>query len=321
MNKTLWSLLFYTSAISLTHAGVFNLVEPDIKWDKKEVSVCFADFSHYKKSYLSEKEPDLNETNVIAYTQSHKEALEDIIIQEYTKERTGIAFIGWKDCQEQPDSDVYLFRISDSGAGFIGVASQGEAGEQTFEEVGIFSKKKVKVYRKQNKDKKAFLALNTALLKSARLSRVSEFQMTALHEFGHLAGLQHEHADIREDNKRYGDSNCSTSGTRTAEGPLSSTKKVSVYDRNSIMNYCYGNILRQNGLNIMVPTSLAKKFSLKDSSLIQATPVVDGIHYEIKIGLSRGDLHGLSCLYLYDNKTNKEICRPEYNPATGSLEK
>lgn len=309
--KKLISALLLTSSIGTVSAGVFNLTQPDVIWDKKEISVCFADSSHFDKSYLSDQIPDLPLTSIVLFTGPHKEALEDIIKQEYTLERTGVHFTGWKDCQTNPESDVYLFRLSDSGQGLTGAASQGEAGAPT--SVG-----KKRVFQKQGKEKKPYLALNTALMNYPNLSKVDDYQLTGVHEFGHLAGLQHEHADMREDGKRYGDSNCLRTNYSSSEGAYSSTEKVSVYDYNSVMNYCYGNVLRRRGLHFIVSKEEGK-YALKDSTLITATPATNGTAYDIKIGLSRGDVHALSCLYRFDKKTKKEICRQDYDPATGKI--
>ena len=64
----------------------------------------------------------------------------------------------------------------------------------------------------------------------------------ALHEFGHVAGLRHEHARA--------DSTCKKSDELIEEEQMKSEEfsASAAYDPNSIMNYCYRDIVLQEKL-------------------------------------------------------------------------
>lgn len=313
MNKLLLTTIVALSS-ALTHAAPVNLTEPDVGWSKKEVRVCFADSSHLFKSRLYEK--GVEQASLLPFTKAQKAAIKTVITQEYTLNRTGISYTGWKDCKQDPKSDAYLFRVIDPTISFSGSATMGESGKISFIDQGPESKI-VRAYRKDKEEaSKPYVALNTNVMTGEGASPIEHLQLAAVHEFGHLSGLDHEHMDIDPENQRYPDRNCDATGIliKESEIPYFSTKKVSVYDTNSVMNYCFIEILKSSSPSFIIAEKDVALFDFQDSSLITSKPDPDGIHFEVKIGLSQGDVHALKCLYVYSEDIRNQICVPTFDP-------
>lgn len=328
MNKTLLTLLFSASALTTAHAGPENLVEPYVVWSKKQVSVCYASSKDFTKTQLPDSAPELREAAITSFTAAQKTLIKTAVTGAYSSAATGIEFVGWEECSKKPESDAYLFHISDAEQPFLGIASIGEAGNYGYVDVPLdqTGKNKSRVFGMfKDPSKKAFVGINTALLSDKIALKVDDnLKLTAIHEFGHLAGLRHEHADptmmVLNEKKIpvSQDLNCQTVGFEVKELPFQTTFKTSVYDANSIMNYCFLYVVQAYGTQFGLKTEgVGKYFLFKDPSIITQIPIKDGMGYKIKIGLSKGDLHALKCLYSYDKNTVKRTCKDTYNPLTG----
>jgi hypothetical protein len=152
------------------------------------------------------------------------------------------------------------------------------------------------------KDKSPFVYLfyDEALAPRYKMEPLQHLKMTALHEFGHLAGLRHEH--IREEAKAAEDPSC-----LTGEIPGPEVKSFGSYDPNSIMNYCWNGFLRRNGTRgtFRVPEEktlqevLAGNRLYHDPGLFDLSPAeTPGTYrFDIRIALSRGDRFTLRSLY------------------------
>lgn len=77
-------------------------------WPTKNVSVCFApkDVPEYVGGEVT--------AQVANWTQKNKDLVRSWVKAEFSEERTGINFIGWKDCAEAPKANVTLF-YNDNG--------------------------------------------------------------------------------------------------------------------------------------------------------------------------------------------------------------
>ncbi len=313
MKKILSALILPLGSMPLM-AGILNLVEPNVSWSNPEVRVCFANYSQLKDTSFSTYQYKVTENSFSFFSDEQKLVIKNIVTKEYTPERTGIHFVGWNDCQSDPQSDVYIFNLEDKDQYFTGTASLGESGLLTF--VDAKGPRKLNIMQRRKTSKKNYIAFNTAFITTNTLSFNEKLEMVSLHEFGHVAGLRHEHADKNiTTNKRFNDLNCIAVQFEYGEKSFDSTTKSSVYDANSIMNYCYMYLLEQIGLNYTQEVG-PEKYDLLDSSVITKESTSSGINHKIRIGLSQGDLHALGCLYQYDKKTKKAICKETYDPKT-----
>ena len=179
---------------------------------------------YIRASFYKNFEPDYLKLREMSKTKR-------IVSEEFTKERTGIYFTGWKPCSQSKRVDIIIMKSSKkyhSITAYPGRASLGSDGLRST--TGYFSKG----------TKRSAIALAT-------FSREN-----ILHEFGHLTGLRHEH--IHPEAKT--DLNCLKLGKRiikprkqqrkskSRDQVLATTLIFSEYDSESIMNYCYIEKLR-----------------------------------------------------------------------------
>lgn len=289
-------------------AGVLSTGEPLTKWNKLSLTVCWLDDEKIKDSdfhYQTLRTINELESSFIKAPDKLKLNIQSAIEREYTKSRTGIHFVGWKSCQMTPSSDVQIL-IGNENDAFEGKASFGRAANinDSYDLIGS--------------NQKAYVYLSTKIKKNIRISQTAAIVSTAIHEFGHIAGLRHEHIRM-ESNNCY----------RTEEAPLNPTAFFSAYDPSSIMNYCLSDFIEDEvGLNFYVQkdssaglapnpklptitTGKMKKYT--DKTIFTSKSAGPGfVEYKVNIGLSQGDVHGLKCLYVYGKIESKLKCH-QYN--------
>ena len=217
--KRLLMLIFYILCVFRVSAAI---VEPLVLWDKLEVKVCFYETQqNLTQTVLQSQSHAIRNYQLSAtqYTQKEKELIQSVISANFSNEFTGIHFTGFKSCTaDLNDSDVLLIKaIYQSpyayGRPYPGRASMGQNGilsEEGYKEKG---------------PEKAFVALGS-------LNRG-----VIVHEFGHLAGLRHE-SIVEEMNE---DPKCESINLSypTREPLLNTAVRESLYDEQSIMNYCH----------------------------------------------------------------------------------
>ena len=232
-------LLFGLAPILLL-SKVINagIIEPHVVWDKKELKTCF--FSDNEQLALTRLQTKKNTKDYFDFSpkklsKRRRENVRNIILNEFTEERTGIHFTGFKDCSEVSDPDVIVMRAAAKifildVPEFHGRAVIGEDGHFQMESDanGNFVLQKDGSYNEgyfNKSGKTAFVALRTTNAG------------TIVHEFGHVAGLRHEH--IRAEAEQ--DSNCHKLRVNwpTKEKLYDSAQIETNYDSLSIMNYCY----------------------------------------------------------------------------------
>ena len=228
MKSTLWTTLAALLTITSATAGI---IEPKTVWDKKRITACF----YNEKSQL-------DGTSVGSYdlarsrfrfrpkelSRREKQKVVDVVMRNFSEARTGIHFVGFKDCSETSNYDVVVMEAKGnipllSRPSFNGRAVIGEDGELASlanGDTGFFEK-------------------------SGRIPTVAltvQKAGTIVHEFGHVAGLRHEH--IHDD--AFGDKNCENpiipldfEKPESIEKPHSTTLFYTNYDSQSIMNYCW----------------------------------------------------------------------------------
>ncbi len=204
--KTLFVLILASSTAT---AGIYR---PDGAWPDRDVSVCFA--ARGLRMTTLERQRDTH-----AWPARRKEQVRAWVEQEYTAARTGIHFTGWQDCADAPDADAVLFysRGNPLITAFVGDTS-GQASIGPYDHPESRLPVPVPHYPR---------ARGYVWLNSSGFNR-----STTLHEFGHLAGLHHEH-HRRE--AQY-DPACRLQETGFARpGAVTHGR----YDYHSIMNYCF----------------------------------------------------------------------------------
>lgn len=193
-----------------------SIYERGAEWDKDEIVVCFLDdFSQLNDTTIradnesSRKQkftPNFLDTN-------SKDRIKKVINTYYTKKLTGISFIGWKNCSESNEYDVMLMR-GDKYQRKILPSKKPEFNAAAF--IGDPSKE-TKYYHP--KIKKGYIIFN----------KINDYVIS--HEFGHVAGLRHEH--VHPDAVKV-EKNCNA---KYFTEDLS-TAVILEYDSASIMNYC-----------------------------------------------------------------------------------
>lgn len=193
--KALLPLLFLV--MHSTHAGVIW----KYPWQTKKISTCFA------KEEKQIRDIGVLRTHIFNWSAEEKETLKALLAQEYSIERTGIEFGGFKDCEEFPKADIVLFKARDGGL----LGGQASIGPKRKGYVAGYPE--VRGY---------------VLLYELNLTNVT-------HEFGHVLGLQHEHLHPQAFDE---DPSCLR---RILNNPskVSEHYTYTPYNRTSIMNYCH----------------------------------------------------------------------------------
>jgi hypothetical protein len=191
--------LFTTSAMANIHTR--NL------WKHNEVTTCFGQ----AEEVLREEGPYV--LKVRDWKDKEKEKLKAWVLEEYSPERTGIFFTGFEDCENAPDADVIIFKNKNSKfkAFFAGALHGLALLGPYFGEVAGYPKAS------------SFVSISSTGMDKG----------TVIHEFGHVAGLAHEHEHPnawKEDPKR-----CSSIKENTFP---KFRLEYEPYDRDSVMNYC-----------------------------------------------------------------------------------
>jgi hypothetical protein len=292
--------------------------EPNVKWNKRSITTCWGKFSDYQKYKSKFSGLPSDASDFIEYTAHEKKVLKALVSSEFSIATTGIEYVGWQDCARTSAPDVFLFKINTSSVWYAGRATIGQTGKSV--EETFFSDSSIK-FLKSPADTLNYLVINAYSIGYPNLPYAQDLKLVFLHELGHTSGLRHEHIDARAKGEWQGilrhpqDQNCATTGVSSTERASSTTRKFSVYDPNSIMNYCY--IFLVEGLGLSIPSLLFTpwiKVDLWDPSIISKTGLNFQPSYKIRIGLSQGDKHSLKCLYQYDERTFKERCHANYNP-------
>ncbi len=303
----LLALLALTATSSM--AAPFAPFETQVAWSKKQIQACFGGPQHQRLSLVSELE-----TSISTFSHKEKVAIKEIINQEFTLNSVGLEFTGWNDCDNTASNgDLIVFKdryseTDDNGALLVrgGVATIGEGGS-TFTITNAQTKESYQEMRKSSSPLKPFAMINTVLSLSKRVGAIPFIQLTALHEFGHVAGLRHEHLRLESAKN---DPNCKQTPTIPLHGESinRSTRFSGDYDPNSIMNYCfYNSIMDVTGLSFRSKNP-QKELLMTDPTLFTTKAVGNKTEVNIRIGLSELDKKAVRCLYFYNDEQKKELC-------------
>lgn len=184
-------------------------------WGNNNVSVCFA-----------QAEPELRRVShdhfrIIGWTEKKMKKAASFINAEYTPERTAIHFTGWRPCQEMPYADVIFFLAEDTRYSVTGFNGLGSIGPQP----GVVS---------------GYPYASGMVV----ITRDFLYKSLTVHEFGHVAGLHHEHE--HPDFSRF-QKNC---WMQAAQNFSPSNVYFTEFDHKSVMNYCTINAPGGRGLGL-----------------------------------------------------------------------
>jgi len=200
--KTLIALLAVITTQSFAGVYVEN------QWRHDEVTTCFAEGEQGNRA------TDGYVLKVRNWKQKNKDRVKKWVTEEFTQERTGIYFTGFEDCADSPNADIIIFHNKNSSLGtFIFGGTHGLAL------LGPYPGS-VEGYPSAS----AFVSISSSGMDKG----------TVIHEFGHSAGLQHEH--IHYDAFKIDQGRCPSI---TKENSYFTTRyKYTEYDHQSVMNYC-----------------------------------------------------------------------------------
>lgn len=173
------------------------------KWGKKKLSVC------WRAQVLEDKNTDLNLSKPLKnYIRDIKEIVQD----QFRLESTGITFVGWNRCRGLSFLyDVKLNLYAQSAQTQSSIQASATVGANTDERSNVEIVYKYSPYAGWKK----------------KLSHSDHFKAVALHEFAHIAGLDHQ---------------------KDGSDPKKPYDIDKDYDRISIMSYKYLQYLETNGL-------------------------------------------------------------------------
>jgi hypothetical protein len=260
-----------------------------------------------------------------------KKLIQKTITDNYQLSTVGIQFEGWQECPTQPDLLANMDLVAFVTVGGI---------QNSFTSIGTLDPLATKAYADLFSDRLAKLSTRHQLpsfvliaacdsCRTTILSVDAQLQFTALHEFGHAAGLLHE--DDRIDPATGTDVSA-----REVEGDkIHGNLMTSKYDRQSIMSYHYlNNIMERIGEWAMLtpneywvsslPPSPSRTGSMgaflmpfdqdsdwEDGSVIES---VGKNRFHILPKLSAGDEHALQCLYTLSAAERALTCDYTYDP-------
>jgi hypothetical protein len=212
---------------------------------------------------------------------TEKVIIKSVIESEYKIERTGVFFSGWKECKFFDNHDVRLIiRRDKSLENLKGIG--GSAGSVGFPVES----------RKRKNLKIQFTLYSGDINSSIKLDDLLGY--TALHEFGHIAGLAHEHGI--------------TTGKDIGNEPL---KQVSVYNPNSVMDYHLNDYMTKHGSDFEInegtprlEQDLNVELYEDRNAKVRASVIMSKLSY--------GDIHSLKCLYVYNSDERNDKCHPSY---------
>lgn len=249
----------------MAFSSPLSVVESNYKWDKSSLRVCWSNDTKYidGKSLLKE----LKNIELYFLNNEDRKILQNKIQEEYSLSKVGIEFTGWGECNEEADFDIAL----------IGTQENPESKPDNSDvvpgqaRIGL----KLRSGKAATSQEKGYIFLRKLLpVSDFKVTPLQNLLITSVHEFGHAAGLRHEH--IRPEAAL--DPNCLILIKKEIfqdmqSESISTATMIGAYDSESIMNYCYERALRRRDLKS-----------------------------DNEIKLSAGDIKSLRCIYLADEE-------------------
>lgn len=314
MNRLTFSLILGFTSVHC-YSSTQSIGHPGTKWNKNEISVCFGNKSNWHEARILDFpgfEKDPKEGEALPFTSDQKELIKKTVMDSFSAKQTGIFFKLLSDCDQISQVDVILFRFEKNGLTPHGAATMGFHSSYFCEVTqGI---RRCGFKRDEALVRKDFVFIDTGKI-APKINKEEKIKRTLLHEFGHVAGLEHEHARLEFSLK---DPNCILAGLdrlppviREEEGITS--LNFSVYDPNSIMNYCFNDTITHFvGIEFSLRAGEVPLISLTDTTLYSVKRRDEFYDYKLSTNLSRLDKHYLRCLYKYNPVEYEGKCHPFY---------
>ena len=178
-----------------------SIVTKNYKWDKKELTVCFMDskeqFESYEKQNLFVEKSNATAFNLLPLFDKQKKDIQTAVEISFNKENLGLKFIGWKTCTDAEIPDVAVGFSYSPFQVDLSVSAIGDPSKR-------YKTKKINIVR-LNLGYYTYLDENALEISQRHnADRALQSQMiedyksydiisSIVHEFGHIAGLHHEH--------------------------------------------------------------------------------------------------------------------------------
>jgi hypothetical protein len=172
-------LLFSSSLLGMFAAAHPNAVAPETRWRVPKIRVCWA--ARELLPAICEAETPLQVDDEVLEIPDPKvrRKIAKWVTSEFSNEKTGIRFSGWRTCAQAPESDIYLFYAKAGQPSWErGMSSIGNCGQGEIRRPG-----------------KAWLFTTLYPGAGERAATEQVSRLLVLHEFGHLSGLLHEEVD------------------------------------------------------------------------------------------------------------------------------
>lgn len=266
-----------------------TLYEPLGRWNKKEISVCLGNYEDLRQTRFNDLdyiEPD----EILTSSSKDFVLIKETIIKEYDQNEVGVKFVGWKKCSG--NSDVVFVLANSQNLPYAGRAPIGQYSR-------VVEYKNEFGFVLDNNQGKTYVLINIDSLENYPSDvRITDIKSIAIHEFGHLLGLRHEHARPESlKDPLYPLPDCEETVGKTA-------KKSGSYDPYSIMNYQLSDYLEKRGNRFD-----GSKLNLDPRVFRSAPTALNKDNAEYVPRLSTGDVHTLRCMYVYSAKEVREKCQ------------
>lgn len=263
----------------------FSIADESLKYTTPSVSVCWANYEELMtiKSLKKDFGKKIKNFNLGLISNQTRQQIQNKINEQYSLAQVGFEFTGWKSCTETPNASIMIGAFEKTNYEFNEIDFLKEDFPEGRASLGLSKLQKGKddseTHIPRLAGEKGFILLRKSADPNLPYPE-NNFLMVALHEFGHAAGLMHEHnrmEALKDENclKYMGEKNLMKSLKKRIMG-----YSYGAYDPQSIMNYCHMMQFQDNWLNS--PT---------------------------KVKLSAGDIHTLRCLYKPENEPSGS-CKP-----------
>jgi len=278
--------------VSPAMAGIIAKA-PYGRWDHPEVRVCWGNDSGASIDTCYNGQIEFPETSV-PHLAAKQERVKAAITREFSLERTGISFVGWEPCPADQDVKmsadlVVYFQLnthqSEIYEGDASLASVCPDKANTISSIRLFPP--------------------LSEVSTTAITLDQSLEITALHEFGHAAGLMHED-----------ESSHSAGIFKQTRWDKEKGDVVSSYDQSSVMSYSFfQSTLPSKGLHF---TKHRWDLSVRQDPFTVSVNKIEGEHWKkdvsIQLGLSSGDVHALRCVHLYSDEEKIDFCHKRYKP-------